>query len=191
MDGVVYTKDGTELVAYPSGRRDNEYIMPEGVKKIRNDVFNDNRYVQRVTFCEGFEEIGDRAFMACYIPFDIVFPDSLKSIGESAFESVTGLMFTGFPEGFETLGDRAFAYCQSLHCLTVPKSIKYIGSKAFYDCTGMARMYFRGTESQWNSIKKASDWDDMWASSENIIFESIRPGRMYDDYGTFGTGARW
>lgn len=39
IDGVLYTKDKSELVSYPEAKTQVSYTIPEGVKKIGNDAF--------------------------------------------------------------------------------------------------------------------------------------------------------
>jgi len=61
VDGVLYTKDMKKLVAYPVGREDTSFTVPDGV-----------------------EEIGERAFMISPNLEEIVLPDSLRTIGKDA-----------------------------------------------------------------------------------------------------------
>lgn len=61
VDGVLYTKDMKKLVAYPVGRDDTSFTVPDGV-----------------------EEIGERAFAISPSLEEIVFPDSLRTIDKYA-----------------------------------------------------------------------------------------------------------
>ncbi|WP_028519781.1 leucine-rich repeat protein [Ruminococcus flavefaciens] len=61
VDGVLYTKDMKKLVAYPAGRDDTSFTVPDGV-----------------------EEIGERAFAISPSLEEIVFPDSLRTIDKYA-----------------------------------------------------------------------------------------------------------
>ena len=190
VDGIVYTKDGKELIAYPPAKMDEEYNMPDGVKKIANDVFNGNRYVKKVNFCEGLEEIGDRAFMSSAIYYDISFPSSLKKLGVSALEGCTSIMTTALPEGFEHLGDRAFAKCSILRYITIPSSIKTIGSQVITQCTGMNCIYFDGTKEEWDAVNKESDWNHLQKNVE-VIYETRMPATEHDTSGSCGQNAKW
>lgn len=40
VDGVIFTKDRKKLAAYPSGKTDKEYIVPEGTSRIEEYAFN-------------------------------------------------------------------------------------------------------------------------------------------------------
>lgn len=39
IDGVLFNKDGTELLQYPLGRRDDSYVLPDSVVKIADSAF--------------------------------------------------------------------------------------------------------------------------------------------------------
>ena len=190
VDGIIYTRDGSELIAYPSGKTDEEITLPEGLKKIANYVFCENWYVTTVNFPEGLEEIGDYAFKSSSLYYDMTLPSTLKKIGEGGFEECRKIMTTALPEGFETLGDRAFASCNILRYITIPKTIKTIGSRAFTGCTGMSTIYYTGTQAQWNAIDKASDWNYLQPSIE-VIFERGLPPEEHDDHGTCGNSTKW
>lgn len=49
VDGVVFSKDMTELHFYPSGKKDVNYEIPEGVVTIRNSAFEHNYYLRNLT----------------------------------------------------------------------------------------------------------------------------------------------
>lgn len=49
IDGVVFSKDMTELHYYPSGKTDESYVIPEGVVTIRNNAFEHNHYLKYLT----------------------------------------------------------------------------------------------------------------------------------------------
>ncbi len=70
IDGVLFTKDKSTLVAYPRGRQ-GEYNIPEGVQKIGVLAFYKRRKLSSVTLPESLKEIEVHAFLGC---------DSLKTV---------------------------------------------------------------------------------------------------------------
>ncbi len=58
-----------------------------------------------------------------------------------------------------TIGYSAFNGCTGLTSITIPNSVTSIGSYAFNDCTNLKDIYYTGTQSEWEAILKASDWD--------------------------------
>ncbi len=107
VDGVLYSKDMTELVAFPVGRYadggKNDFVIPESVNKI-----------------------GSSAFMKCkHTSFTI--PENVKTIGMQAFAGNTELSNLNIMNGVERIYDGAFLDCNSLKTIHLPTSVKYIG----------------------------------------------------------------
>ncbi len=107
VDGVLYSKDMTELVAYPIGRcadgGENSFVIPEAV-----------------------EEIGNYAFLNCkHTAFTV--PENVKSIGMQAFAGNTNLSTINILNGVESIYDGAFLACNSLKAIHLPTSVNYIG----------------------------------------------------------------
>lgn len=50
IDGVLYSKDQTELISYPAGKKNETYIMPEFVTNVDENAFGDNAYLQEIVF---------------------------------------------------------------------------------------------------------------------------------------------
>lgn len=120
-DGVLYTKDMTELVAYPNAKTplildaDGNVTgganveIPASVKKIRNNAFYTCANLYTVTFHEGLGEIGNKAFIKCGDLQNFTLPGTLKKIGVDAF-----------------------SFCDSLTAVTIPASVEEIGDYAFF-----------------------------------------------------------
>lgn len=53
----------------------------------------------------------------------------------------------------------AFWGCSCLRSITIPESIIRIGSGAFEDCHNLKEIIFTGTKTQWQELKKGTDWD--------------------------------
>ncbi len=117
VDGVVYSEDGSVLLAYPAGKTGEAYAVPAGVT-----------------------EIGEYAFAANKSLCSITLPDDLKTIGRWAFSDCVGLERIVVPDQVETLGHRAFENCEGLVSLTLSKSLREIGSYAFFSCTGLTEL---------------------------------------------------
>lgn len=107
VDGVVYSKDMTQLVAYPIGRfaegGENNFSIPKKVT-----------------------QIGNYAFLNCkHTAFTI--PANVKSIGMQAFAGNTNLSTLTIMNGVENIYDGAFLSCNNLTAIHLPSSVNYIG----------------------------------------------------------------
>lgn len=112
-DGILYSGGGKVLFAYPAGRTDDTFTVPDGV-----------------------ETIYDAAFYAATDLQSVQFPASLRTIGSAAFEW-NGLRSLTIPEGVHVIGENAFADCTALTSVSFPTSLQSIGSYAFFACTAL------------------------------------------------------
>ena len=87
VDGVLYSKDGTELIQYPGGNQEETFFMPDGVKVIRPYAFNGYQEMKYIVFPESLTEIGDYAFGGSYNLSNITIPATVTVISDSAFWS--------------------------------------------------------------------------------------------------------
>ena len=123
IDGMILSKDGTELIMCPPEKSGN-LIIPDGVTSI-----------------------GTWAFDTCTkLTGDLTIPDSVTNIGNVAFYECSG--FNGelnIGNGVKIIGDWAFTYCSNLKGnLVFPDSVKFIGEYAFRD-TPFEEIYFKGS----------------------------------------------
>ena len=70
IDGVLFNKDGTELLAYTGGNDRSEYTIPDGVTTVCENAFF-GCYIRTLTIPVSVIEIDDSAFENC---------DSLKNV---------------------------------------------------------------------------------------------------------------
>ncbi len=83
IDGVLYTKDGKELICYPFGKTDPYFNIPEGCEKISEtySAFRDynslgciqNIYLRSVTIPESFQVLRYSQFYDCVQLYEAVF----------------------------------------------------------------------------------------------------------------------
>ena len=96
VDGVLLSKDSTELIYYPTGKTDKKYTVPSEVTTIRSGCFIDNPYLTELTIpdtvktlnhtvvesCENLTTINMGPCEATYF-WPILFCDSLTTINFS------------------------------------------------------------------------------------------------------------
>lgn len=116
VDGVLYNKDMTELIKYPSGRTNTAFTIPDSVQRVYRSAFYGAIYLQQITI-----------------------PDSVISLGESAFYE-SGIRSVTIPGNEDILnGGSIFQKCESLSTVTINNGVKYIGTElqaeVFKDCT--------------------------------------------------------
>ena len=124
---MLYSKDETSIIQYPTGKSSGEYVIPNTVTNIGSGAFY-GAHLSSVTIPDSVKTIGDRAFMYSDIT-EITLPDNLISIGEEAFGLCRKLTKIEIPASVEVIGLNAFYYCGSLGEIIVPLENKYYASE--------------------------------------------------------------
>lgn len=113
LDGVIYTRDGQEMVQYLAGRPYSTYQIPEPVKEIGEFSFYGANMLTSVSIVHGVSEIPEYAFLNCTALNNVEIPGSVKAIRKGAFGG-----------------------CPNLTKLQVPTSVGYIDDEAFTSMDG-------------------------------------------------------
>ena len=83
VDGVLFSKDGTALLAFPWAKTCNSYIIPDGVTTV-----------------------GDYAFFSCKNLNAVIIPTTVKSVEKRAFDwcvNLTAICYTGTEEEWKEI----------------------------------------------------------------------------------------
>lgn len=175
IDGVLFNKAFTDLIAYPAGKKDTSYTVPDGITYIIGSAFTDCAALQNVIFPSALKTIGNFAFKNCTGLSTVTFSTGLKSIGKSAFYFCPALTSLNIPAGVTSIGDYAFDICEKLtdavipegiyelpicifsNCkaltsVTIPKSVTKIDKSAFFNCSALKNVNYAGTADDWKKI---------------------------------------
>lgn len=90
-DGVLFNKNGTKLIRYPSSKAATSYSIPSSVTEVADNAFAHCTKMEYVKIPDTVTKIGERAFYKCSSlgagdslnTFSI--PKSVETIGDSAF----------------------------------------------------------------------------------------------------------
>ena len=89
IDGVLFSKDGTELVCYPSGRDTKEYSVPSSVIKIGEAAFRGAEKIEKVILNNAVT-LGADSFRDCS-SLDDLDTCGVKQIGSNALSGCSSL----------------------------------------------------------------------------------------------------
>ena len=176
VDGVLFNKNKTELLRYPEGKSDENYIIPNSVSSIWWYAFYYCENLISITIPDSVTSIGKGAFSYCENLKSITIPDSVTSIGGDAFRGTTwfynqpdGLVYAGkvaysyigkmpkntsltIKDGTKSIADKAFLGCTGLTSITIPDSVTSIGVDSFNKCTNLKSITIP------NSMTSIGEW---------------------------------
>ena len=153
VEGVLYTKDGKELLEYPVAKKMELLTVPDGVEIIKSGAFSS---------CEGLKSI--------------VLPMTVRTIQNSAFAECSGLKSVELTFGIETIEWWAFGNCTELRYVKMVMSLANIGDTAFSGCTKLTQMSYDGTKSVWEMFYNNAEWgkeiplEKVICTDEEIIY---------------------
>ena len=139
-NGVLFDKAMTELIKYPSGKKDKSYAVPEGVVTISDRAFNSCPEISSVTLPQSVAYIGSYAFYECGKLIDIDLPKSVETIGEGAFADCSNLESIVIPDGIISVNNATFRNCYRMSSVVLPSGIVEIGDEAFENCYRLRRI---------------------------------------------------
>ncbi len=121
-DGVLYSKEKTEIIKYPAAKSDSSYIIPNSVTSINQNAFSGCKALTSIVWnakdCADFEH----SFYNCDSPF---------------YNIRTNI--TSFTFGNEVEHIPAYLCCEmsKLKEIIIPRSVTSIGNDAFEGCSGL------------------------------------------------------
>lgn len=149
LDGVLYNKDKTTLIAYPAAKADTVFRIPDSVTSIADHAFEFASRLTSVTIPNGVSSIGTRAFLSCSALTEITLPAALSAVSNNTF-----------------------TYCMNLTSVTIPSGVTSIGSAAFYVCMRLTDVYYTGSTSEWNDITIAAENDPLFSATLHCAGDS-------------------
>lgn len=139
IDGVVFSKDLSMLVAFPSAFSDKHYVVPKTTKIIGFGAFMGSN-IESVDLPDGLTSIGEWAFQSsCIRRLDM--PNTVASVGELAFRFCQNLEEVRLSARLSSLPRQLFSCCPKLKDLDVPSNVNTISYSAIALCDGLENLY--------------------------------------------------
>ena len=135
FDGIVYSKDLSELVLFPAGKLLDTYKVLEQTIRIGDYAFASNKYLMNIDLTN-VEEIGNNSFEKANVI--AVKAANLKYVYPQAFRDATNLVKIDL-NMIEELGFKAFANT-GLEEVIMPNNLTYIEEQVFANCDKLRRV---------------------------------------------------
>lgn len=184
VDGVLFSKDGSELVFCPTDKTVEVYTVPADVNKIGSYSFKDNSGIKAIAFADAESSLAIEtyAFQNAAIE-SVTLPKRLVSIADRAFSGCADLLTVTFEQDcrLSTIGNYAFEKCSSLGAISIPDLTTSIGIWSFSECSSLKTVDF-GENSQLISIGQR-------AFSNCASLQSFTAPKSVTELGRLSTGA--
>jgi len=145
IDGVLFNKDVSELIKYPQGNTQTNYIIPASVSSLEDYAFSKVASLQYIDVMNGdadFSSIGgvlfnysDASTLVAYptgrLGNTYSIPTIVTRIENTAFYGTPLLANVTIPNSVTSIGGWAFSDMASLTSITIPASVSSIESNAF------------------------------------------------------------
>ena len=145
VNGILYSKDMTMLVAFPPSSPATSFDIPETVTKLQGHAFFQNKNLTRINIHERVTWLGRAVFGRCEKLDSLYIPDNVTYMGPSVCFCCEELKYVHISANIDSIHDDAFGYCTALKELTVPRKVKYIGEFAFSDSKIQTLHFEEGT----------------------------------------------
>ena len=165
QDGILFTKDMTELICYPAAKEGEHYAVPSGVVIICDEAFDSSYNLTSVDLPEGLTSIGAGAFSGCSL-ISIDLPESLVSIGASAFSNKNWTSLV-LPENLRSVGYGAFSWSDALVSVAILSDTLEIDGGTFSGCGSIKEVLVLG------DTYPAVVNNPLWGE-ENVLFDGLK-----------------
>ncbi|MFI3255559.1 MAG: leucine-rich repeat domain-containing protein [Eubacteriales bacterium] len=140
----------TLLLSYQG--TESQVTIPDGITKISEAAFYDNRIVTSVVVPDSVTIVGKQAFYQCVNLTEITLSKELKTIGQEAFFDCKKLEQISLPEQVKEIEKGVFSDCVSLKEIQWSENLEFILDDAFSGCYSLEEISF---PENLNCIKKS------------------------------------
>lgn len=148
VDGILYTAALDTILCYPSGREEEDIVIPDHVTVVAAGAYADNTHIKSLQVPENVTKIVSTAFTGCdsLTKLTIASPSIVETnydryIGNGFF-SIFGSQVSGttlaeciIESPVSAIGKACFEYCGNLRKVTLPEGLKRIEEDAFLYCS--------------------------------------------------------
>ena len=170
-EGVLFTKDGSELIVYPRSKAETSYKVPDGVTHIYYDAFSECKNITSIEIPNSVIVIDERALYSCLNLSEINVDEKNQS-----YSSENGVLFNkdktkllvyprskrdpsySIPSSVISCKN-AFCECSYLEEINIPGSVAELGNIPFFKCPKLAFIKVDGANENFSSDNYGTLYD--------------------------------
>ena len=142
VDGILYNKDMTMLVAYPQSAPATSFTIPSSVTTLYDYCLHNCDNLIEVNIPESVNYFGMNIFSGSDNIESIDVPDGVTKMGLTVFGQCPKLSHVHLPANLDSIKNSCFYGCSSLTEVAIPASVRYIGNNAFAYCDNLKTLRF-------------------------------------------------
>ena len=142
VDGILYNKDMTMLVAYPQSAPATSFTIPSSVTTLYDYCLHNCDNLIEVNIPESVNYFGMNIFSGSDNIESIDVPDGVTKMGMTVFGQCPKLSHVHLPANLDSIKNSCFYGCSSLTEVAIPASVRYIGNNAFAYCDNLKTLRF-------------------------------------------------
>lgn len=139
VDGVVFSKDLSTLIAFPTFYPHTHYKIPESTKSIGPYAFDD-AHIESIDFPDGILSIGEWAFQGSMVK-NIDLPNSVTTIGRGAFRFSLHLENIRLSDNLDVLPTQLFSRCPNMKVINIPSNVRKLYYSAVAWTDGLEELF--------------------------------------------------
>lgn len=163
VNGVLFDKEQTSLILYPTGNSRTEYTVPDGVIRIEHHAFSNCNSLINVIVSDSVTYISLCVFYGCNNLRNVILPNSIAYIDRNVFDNTAiyenpdnwhnGALYVGnyivatdslsisgeysVKNGTLGIAGGTFGGCDNLIGFDMQDSLVFIGTQAFWNCRNL------------------------------------------------------
>lgn len=195
---IIFEEGITQIKNYAFRDFNNlvEIQFPNSLLEISERAFYNCESLKECEIPEGVVTLFAGPFEGCVSLTSIKIPSSVRELNAAiidytnpfltdeeigVFQGCTSLRSVVFEENssLEKIDAWSFRNCSYLNEFAIPLSVSFIGKEAFGNCKNLRVVTYEGSESEWESIKKESNWN--LNSITKVVCQNNTPEDPLDD----------
>lgn len=136
-EDVLYSKDQTTLIWYPTAKPVSSFTIPDTVETINGFAFLHADKLEQITISNTVQDIGIDTFASCTSLQSIAIPSGVTQLSRDLFYNCVSLKEVQIPDTVTTIQDSVFSGCTALQQITLPETVTELGKCTFQNCTAL------------------------------------------------------